>query len=175
MPVIRTQAAGPSSIAEDVLRRELARELSAHAAEDEPVRQPIIFENEIAADRSVDVTVVWEKWRFMPTGRRASIIVEAYETASPQTAGRIATVVGATTGEAIELGLLPWAVEYTGPAPPGDPAVTKLMLEHGAVQTDAGLVLRLPDRRSAELTHRVLVDRTSAPGYWKIVEYPPVD
>ncbi len=172
MPVIRTKSSDESSLKEDVLRRELARELGrefeAHAEEGEDVlRQPIIFENEIG-DQGIHVTVVWERWRLVPESRRHQIIRDAYESALPDRADHLLTARGLTTDEASSMGLLPWRIEYISNS--WLDRKEEIMRLHGAVETPHGLVMRYPDRHSADVVVRRLEHATGAAGCWRVLE-----
>lgn len=167
MAVIRTKAGESSTIQEDVLRRELARELQAPADDTRPMRQPIIFENEVTADGALHVIVVWERWLLARDGNRAKIIHEAYESGAPDRAERIVTATGVTTEEAVGLGLLRWRVKYTGE---DWEKVRQFFEDEGAIVTPFGPQLRLPDRVSAEDAYRRLVAATGDPEHLRIVE-----
>ncbi|MCG3128143.1 MAG: hypothetical protein CHACPFDD_03019 [Phycisphaerae bacterium] len=173
MPVIRTRVFESSTVLEDVLRRELSRELQTQPSDEQPLLQPLIFQNENSQDGGLNVWVVWEKWRLLPASQRAKIIYEAYETAEPAKAPKIVTVNPVTTQEAIDLGLLPWRVECIELDRGDGPGLRELMRNEGAVDIDAGLVLRFPDKHSAEAARERLSRLSKRPRAWSVEEDKP--
>ena len=170
MSVIRTKSQEPTSIVEDVLRRELVRELQTQDEGDRPLRQPIVFQNEISSQDGWHVIVVWEKWRAVSVDVRPKIIAEAYESVFREHS-RLLTANGMTTQEAIDLGLLPWKIEALDPSRlNSDNDFRQPFVDEGGVETPFGWELRFPDQRSAEAALQRLNAHRGTYGFWALTD-----
>jgi hypothetical protein len=175
MPLIRSKSPLQSTPAEHELVQELVREIGESADVNKPLRQPIVIENEIPQTDAFHVTVIWERWRLVTAGHRSGVIVRAYEQAAPDRADKITIALGATTEEAIDLGLLPFAVGTT--VKNGDSVdpkyLRKLMRDEGAVESPSGMLLCYPSMDSA-MAARERLARLSKPEYWAVIEHRPM-
>lgn len=167
MPVIRTKSQTPTSVIEDTLRRELTNELRTSDAVDPSTnfRQPRILENFIDQANALNVTVIWDRWKLIPSSKRILIIHDAYSQVKRQDYERLAVVNGVTGVEAQSLGLLPYEVELDGYADP------QLLLQEGAFEGPAGPLLLFTDRPTAENALAKLSAITKQSGV--IIEHPP--
>lgn len=175
MPLIRQQQRTDETEHEADLVKRLAQELTRETSPDEPIVQPLIFEQPLRGD-ALHVIVAWERWRAIPASRRSSVIMKAYETAAADRVDKITIAMGVTTHEAIELNLLPYQIE---PAIKkndeiSDEKVWRLMKNEGAVETAHGLILAFPDITSAKKAMDRLVAKSS-PDYWSVVKSMPAE
>ncbi|MCB9865070.1 MAG: hypothetical protein H6816_00310 [Phycisphaerales bacterium] len=171
MPLIRSKSASNLAQLEAELSHELAAELKNSVDADKPLRQPIILENEIPQTSSFHVAVIWERWRQIPASHRSGVIVQAYAQVAPQRADRVTIALGATAEEAVDIGLLPFAIVST--IKNGDPVepqrLTQLMRDEGAVESSTGLLLGFPSRDAALAAYERLAHQSKRE-YWAVVE-----
>ena len=173
MPVIRSSTHTPSGADEHQLIREIVAEIGTPLDPNQPLRQPIIVENELGQTKTLHVAVIWERWKLVPGGDRARIIMRAYEDAESNRADQITIALGATFAEAIDLGLLPYGVVSTIKQDDGVPMdeLRSLMCDEGDVQTSSGPTLRFPSEELASATCQRLGDKSKRE-YWALVHYP---
>jgi hypothetical protein len=159
MPVIRARDRVPSL---PDLRGALVDQLAKELMGEHTRNSPYVFEMPTGLAEKVDVVVIWELWEILAPGDRASIIREAYakhaadlaaavfaidpaNAAEMPAAPSVSISIGATYGEALAQGLLPYSIHPTA-RPDVDPYVIRqLMKEAGAIETPAGVELRFPD------------------------------
>ncbi len=174
MALIQMSRDALTNLHEDELVDELAAELRNPS---ESTRQPLIIEEQLNDPKLLTVFVVWEKWRLISAGARGRVIMEAYRRAQSQRHERIAHAIPATTEEAVQLGLLPYAIEPMLLKTERDNSdeVYKLMQAEGAVATPSGLVLRYPRLDWAHAAYERL--NKQIPDCWAIVkiEHPSED
>ncbi len=72
--------------------------------------QPVIYEETIPGTETFHVVVVWNEWEGVPAAERGDMILEAYRQFAPNKVLKITISIGATVGEAISMGLLPYEV-----------------------------------------------------------------
>lgn len=101
MPRRRLADEQPRPTSGDLVSR-LADELNS----DRETGQPLIYEQEFAAER-IRVTVIWDEWDRLSMEGRTSIILEAYaQSEGPNYRERIALASGLTVPEAEAVGML---------------------------------------------------------------------
>lgn len=175
MPRIRTGETGATDAQASKLTQLLADEMKKEVDLGQPLEQPIIVENKIGRSGSLHVAVIWERWGLVPAGERSRIVFKAYEQVDPDQVDSITIALGATTLEAIDLGLLPYGVEPTikegdGVSPQ---RVDELLQGERAVATPSGLILRFPSRDAAEAARQRLVEKSDE-RFWALVRYESV-
>jgi hypothetical protein len=149
MPVIRTK---PEPVALSSERhRELVGQLSRELAGKPTRGGPVIFEIPLDQRDEVDVFVVWQAWEGLRWEDRSSVILEAYQGLPT----KVAQPLGVTYDEAVQQGLLPYAIEPN--VHRGEKAdegrLRDALLKQGAIELpDRGGTIRLlfPNRRMAE-------------------------
>ena len=104
MPVFRNGTRQPAQVT--ALTRRLADELTR----EQPIGQPVVYENRIGQSPRYSVTVIWDAWDGMDRVARSRVILDAYELADPSKTGQISIAVGLTTADAVSMGILPFAV-----------------------------------------------------------------
>jgi hypothetical protein len=165
MPVIRLTATAKPFRGEQrqALTEQLAKELAG-----EPISNgPVIFEIPLGQTDKMDVLVVWEAWKDVPSEIRSDIILEAYM----DKRGKVSQALGVTYEEAIEQHVLPYVVQPMARRGEVEPAALKAaMLKYGGIVLDGDKVdLRFPTLAMAEEAHRKLCDELPK-GYWSIVQ-----
>jgi hypothetical protein len=98
MPLIQKKPQ-PDSPRFKTLVTKLADELTS-----ETPKGPVIIEEEQRTG-SIDVTVIWDRWKDLPTEERGRIIVDAYRRRRRELLAKITMVLGLTKAEATKLGL----------------------------------------------------------------------
>lgn len=165
MPVIRATLSANVFRAEQkqALVEQLAKELEGETTP----KGPLIFEIPLEQMDKMDVLVVWEAWKDIPSEIRSDIILKAYKDKKD----KISQAFGVTYQEAIEQHLLPYAVVPMARAGEVDPALMKAaMLKYGGMLLEGDKVdLRFPTLMMAEEAHRKLCDELPK-GYWSIVQ-----
>jgi hypothetical protein len=176
MPLIRSKIVPDTVDREDELVQELSRELMSEESTDQPITQPFIIEHKMPPTQYLHVSVVWEKWRLIPAGRRGGIIMKAYEKTASDRVNDITIAMGITTEEAVDLGLLPFAVVPTIRKNDqiSEEQVVQWMKEEGAILTSSGLILRFPNKDLAEAAWERLIQKPkSSRKYWAVVTTTP--
>jgi hypothetical protein len=165
MPVIRLTPTAPAFRREQrqALLDQLSRELAGQATE----KGPVVFEIPLDQTDKMDVLVVWEAWKDVPSEIRSDVILEAYKDKKDT----ISQALGVTYQEANDQNLLPYAVLPMARRGEVDPETLKAaMLKQGGFALEGGKVdLRFPTRTMAQEAHRRLCDEVSK-GYWSMVQ-----
>src|SRR5438270_151471 len=104
MPVIRPTVT--AKVFKDEQRRALIEQLARERAGEPTAKGPVIFEIPLEATDKIDVLVLWEAWKDVPSETRSDIILEAYK----EVQGKVSQALGVTYQEAIEQHVLPYAV-----------------------------------------------------------------
>ena len=163
MPVIKLTVTGTVFKREDrqAMIAQLAKELAGQTTENGPV----IFEIPLSDGEKIDVLVVWEKWKDIPSQTRSDVILAAYG----KQKDKIAQPLGVTYKEAIEQNLLPYAVVSMTSRDQLPVAKLKaVMKKYGAfILEDGNVDLRFPTMEMARQVHQKLVDEMPK-GYWSI-------
>jgi hypothetical protein len=147
---------------------ELEKELSKPA----DVGQPLIIERHMGFGNAVQVTVVWDRFHEIPESDRTALILSAYEQCFGQESrDQVTLAIGLTVPEAVELGLLPYAVVS---ARRRDDTVTLDQYRQAMISEGASLLdnRELPQLRFAsedEATSSVSRLEKAAPGSFWIV------
>jgi hypothetical protein len=164
MPVIRVTA-NPSVFSHEQ-RKALLDQLSNELAQ-ATEKGPVVFEIPLDQTDKMDVLVVWEAWKDVPSEARSEIILEAYKDKK----GKISQALGVTNQEAIDQHLLPYSVVPMARSGEADSDKLKsAMLAEGGLAFENGKVdLRLPTLRMAKESHQRLCDALPK-GYWSIVQ-----
>lgn len=147
MPVIRTKSQSHSTAISGTLRRELTNELRASDTSNDAVglRQPLILENSIDATDTLEVIVIWDRWKLISSNSdRISVIRDAYAAANRFAFDRLSVVNGVTGMEAMRLGLLPYEIVFDQYVDPDQ------LVDAGAFESPNGPRLLLTDRSSAD-------------------------
>jgi hypothetical protein len=165
MPVIRLTPTAPAFRREQrqALLDQLSRELAGQATE----KGPVVFEIPLDQADKMDVLVVWEAWKDVPSEIRSDVVLEAYKDKKDT----ISQALGVTYQEANDQNLLPYAVLPMTRRGEVDPETLKAaMLKQGGFALEGGKVdLRFPTRTMAQEAHRRLCDEVPK-GYWSMVE-----
>jgi hypothetical protein len=165
MPVIRLTPTASAFRREQrqALLDQLSRELAGQATE----KGPVVFEIPLDQIDKMDVLVVWEAWKDVPSEIRSDVILEAYKDKKDA----ISQALGVTHQEANDQTLLPYAVLPMARRGEVDPETLKAaMLKQGGFTLEGGKVdLRFPTRTMAQEAHRRLCDEVPK-GYWSMVE-----
>jgi hypothetical protein len=150
-------------------RRDLVAQITGELNDNASPKGPVIFEIPLEQTGKIDVLVVWEAWKDIPSEIRSSIILDAYK----KKADEISQPLGVTYPEAIEQHLLPYAIKPMARQNEAKPEELKaVMLEHGGIPLEGDRVdLRLPTLAMAEEIHRKLCDKLPK-CYWSIVQSP---
>lgn len=74
------------------------------------LRQPIVFEDFVEEGPHLNVNVVWDRWRGVPSEVRMSIIRDSYLAARSKDYEKLLVANGLTGAEARDMGLLPYEV-----------------------------------------------------------------
>lgn len=99
---------GVPSSRHDALVNELKNELASGKRP-----QPAFIEEDYAPTKSRHIYVIWDRWASVPEDERIEVILRAYEEfEGPGSSDNIAIAIGVTGSEAIEIGLLPFVVDY---------------------------------------------------------------
>ncbi len=166
MPVIRLTPTATVFKAQEreALIAQLTKELAGEATQDGPVIFEIPLEEGSA---KLDIFVVWDKWKDVPSEMRSKIITEAYN----EKKDKIAQPLGVTYQEAIEQFLLPYAViPMTRKQEVSEESLREAMKKHGGLVLEGGKVdLRFPTMEMAREAHQKLSDELPK-GYWSIVQ-----
>jgi hypothetical protein len=168
MPVIRAKPEPVVLSSEH--RQELVGQLSQELAGRTTEGGPVIFEIPLDQRDEVDVFVVWQAWEGLRWEDRASVIVEAYR-GQPT---KIAQPLGVTYDEAVEQGLLPYAVE-PNVRRDEEADLNRLrdaMLREGGIELpdDRRTVkLRFPNMKMAESAYHKLCEAVPE-GCWSLVQ-----
>ncbi len=165
MPIIRLTAT--AKVFKNEQRQELIEQLARERAGEPTAKGPVIFEIPLEPTDKMDVLVVWEAWKDVPSEIRSDIILEAYKDVK----GKISQALGVTYQEAIAQHVLPYAVQPLTRRGEVDPAALKAaMLKYGGMALDGDKVdLRFPTMAMAEEVHRKLCDEVPK-GYWSLVQ-----
>lgn len=147
---------------------------------------PVIFELPTDRANQVDVIVLWEAWKSLPSEIRSDIVRDAYRrfaTVIESSIHRIdstklqeplapapASVTCATWEDLTTLDLLPYRIQPNAGEDEVDPEdVRLLMMEAGAIWTPLGPQLRFPNQEmAAEAYSRLIEEMPEA--RWSIVE-----
>lgn len=164
MPIIRLTAA--PTVFRGERRQALLEQLSAELAGQATENGPVVFEIPLDLTDKMDVLVVWESWKDVPSEVRSEVILEAYKDKKD----KISQALGVTYQEAIDGRLLPYAVLPMTRRGEVDPETLKAaMLKQGGFALEGGKVdLRFPTLSMAQEAHRRLCDEAPK-GYWSIV------
>jgi hypothetical protein len=165
MPVIRLPVT--SKVFKGEQRQALIEQLTKELKGEPTAKGPVIFEIPLDQTENIDVLVVWEAWKDVPSEIRSAIILEAYK----EKKDKISQALGVTYQEAIDQHVLPYAVQPITRSAEVDPRVLKAaMLKNGGIALDGDKVdLRFPTLAMAEDAHRKLCDELPK-GYWSIVQ-----
>jgi hypothetical protein len=123
--------------------------------DEEPDDGLVIFEVLSGSSDFVEVIVVWERWADLAADIRTKIVMEAYEQASTQDssvlrADHISTILPVTVSQAIEMGVLPYSVQYNVlQSDVRYEKIREILKKEGAIETEEGTELRLPTRQMA--------------------------
>lgn len=164
MPVIRVKPTVRVILPEQ--RQALIEQLTKELEGAPTATGPIVFELPLEQTDKMDVLVVWEAWKDVPSEIRSDIILSAYK----ESKNKISQPLGVTYREALDQHLLPYAVV---PMTRGDEVDRKIlrasMLKYGGIPLEGDKVdLRYPTLGMAEQAHRNLCDELPK-GYWSIV------
>jgi len=147
---------------------------------------PVIFELPTDQPDQVDVIVVWEAWKSLPTEARSEVVRDAYERFARVLESSIhqidpskpreplvptpASVTCATWENLTSFDLLPYKIQPTAGEDEVDPEdVRLLMIEAGAIWTPCGVQLRFPIKEMATgVCARLMKEMPEA--RWSIVE-----
>jgi hypothetical protein len=165
MPVIRLTPT--AKVFQGEQRQALTEQLAKELAGERIAKGPVIFEIPLEQTDKMDVLVVWEGWKDVPSESRSDIVLEAYK----KQQDRISQALGVTYQEAIEQHVLPYAVQPMTRRGEVDPPVLRAaMLKYGGIALEGDKVdLRFPTLPMAEEAHRKLCDELPK-GYWSIVQ-----
>jgi len=165
MPVIRLPVT--AKVINGEQRQALINQLVKELQGESTARGPVIFEIPLEQTDRIDVLVVWEAWKDIPSEIRSEIILGAYQ----EKKDKISQALGVTHREAIDQHVLPYAVQPQARYGEVDPKeLQDAMLKAGAISLDGDKVeLRFPTLAMAEDAHRKLCDRLPK-GYWSIVQ-----
>jgi hypothetical protein len=75
--------------------------------------QPAFIEQEMPVSFARHVYVIWDRWAEVPDDERSDVILRAYGKFEGEASTNIAFGIGVTGQEAVELGLLPFVVQYS--------------------------------------------------------------
>ena len=171
MPVIRPAGRKqPLATVRDHLADQLLEELMGERSR----MGPVIFELPTDQANQVDVIVVWEAWKSLPTEARSQVVRVAYQRFAKVLESSIhqndpskpmdllvpspASVTCATWDDLTTLDLLPYKIQPTAAEDAFDPDDARLlMIEVGAIWTPFGVQLRLPNREMATDVHTRLM------------------
>src|SRR5258708_6114409 len=165
MPVIRLTPVAPAFRREQ--RQTLLDQLSREIAGPPTETGPVVYEIPLDQSDKMDVLVVWEAWKDVPSEVRSNVILEAYKDKKD----KISQALGVTHQEAIDQSLLPYAVLPMTRRGEVDPETLKAaMLKQGGFALEGGKVdLRFPTRAMTQEAHRRLCDELPK-RYWSMVE-----
>ncbi len=160
MPVIRERVERRPLTDEkrDALRRGLSAELGSAPATGEG---PVLFEIPIDGTEQFDVIAVWGDWDGVHANDRAAILLDAYRA----TGREPSLVMGVTSDEAKDRGLLPWRVRLIDGDLNGFPAerITEVSRKAGGfLVRDGRYEFRVPTERLA--TEVISVLQQGLPG-----------
>lgn len=158
----RIQAASPQDRLAPYgdLVQELANELTKGSSKGEP----LIIERPVGTKGAVHVFVVWRKWPRVPNADRGAVILAAYKQAIPKMVSRIAVTMGVTFEVAMEMNLLPFAVQPRKDmhALLGKHDFHQHMLAEGAFFSQHNEIeLRFPTEEMAESARKRIAKRTN--------------
>ncbi len=136
---------------------------------------PVIFELPTEQANRVDVIVVWEAWKSLPSESRIEVVRDAYgrfATALESSIHQIdpnkprdvlvpspASVICATWEDVATLNLLPYKIQPTAIGDAVDQEDMRLlMIENGAIWTPFGVQLRFPNEEMAADVHARLME-----------------
>jgi hypothetical protein len=120
-----------------------------------PGLQPIVYEDHFRETGTYHVLVIWDKFKGVSSVNRTNLILDAYERTNPARVPKISVALGMTPSEAIDIGMLPFAVISVAKKGEVDEAkMKKLLLESGAVKTADGLQLRFRSLDDAQQSYR---------------------
>jgi hypothetical protein len=75
--------------------------------------QPAFIEQQMPVSFARHVYVIWDRWVDVPEDERSDVILRAYGRFEGEASTNIAFGIGVTGQEAVELGLLPFVVQYS--------------------------------------------------------------
>lgn len=168
----RIQAASPQDRLSPY--SDLVQKLANELRKDSSSGEPIIIERPVGTKGAVHVFVVWSKWPRVPNADRSAVILAAYKQAIPKLVSRIAVTMGVTFEVAMELNLLPFAVQPRKDmyALLGKHDFHQHMLAEGAFFSQQNeLELRFPTKEMAEAARSRIAKRTdTSPGDWAVIQ-----
>jgi len=135
-------------------------------------RNFMLIEHEMQTTKTLQVTVIWDRWDGVNIGDRSVIITSAYEKANRQHGWHITVAIGLTPQEAIDTDLLPFQIITM--CRKSDP-VSLTELERAMTNVGDGVFvkkrggLRFP---TFERAHAALQELTNQfdPKYWSIMQ-----
>jgi len=147
---------------------------------------PVIFELPTDQPDQVDVIVIWEAWKSLPTEARSEVVRDAYDRFARVLESSIhqidpskpreplvpspASVTCATWEDLSTFDLLPYKIQPTAGDHEVDPEdVRLLMIEAGAIWTPFGVQLRFPTKEMATDVYARLI-KEMPEARWSIVE-----
>ncbi len=145
----------PSVISQNT-RNELVESLVKAIKDEDQAEGPVIFEVASGTTDHIEVIVIWNRWADLSADIRTMVVLDAYQQASMEyvesvSVDRISTILPFTVGQAIELSILPYFIQCNvHKSQPGYDRIARFLKGAGALETDAGIELRLPTLEMAK-------------------------
>jgi hypothetical protein len=140
----------------DNAKHELVDSIVKALRDEQPDDGLVIFEVLTGSSDFVEVIVVWDRWAELSADARNKIVIKAYQQASASGSGslsadQISTILPVTVSQAIEMGVLPYSVQYNVlQSDVRYEKIRELLKRQGAIETDLGTELRLPTLQMAK-------------------------